>query len=81
MVSKVEDEWGQVDVLVNNAGIIDDRHLVRMSDESWHRVIDVNLNGTFYTTRAAIRKMIAKRWGRIINISSISSMRGSRDVI
>jgi 3-oxoacyl-[acyl-carrier protein] reductase len=77
MVKQVEDEWGSVDILVNNAGIIDDRHLIRMSDESWHRVIDVNLHGTFYCTRAALRKMMSKRWGRIINIGSIVGLRGN----
>ena len=65
MFKEVEGRWGNVDILVNNAGIIDDRHLIRMSDDSWHRVIDVNLNGTFYCTRAAIRKMMSKRWGRV----------------
>lgn len=77
MFKQVEDRWGSVDILVNNAGIIDDRHLVRMSDESWHRVIDVNLHGTFYCTRAAIRKMMSKRWGRVITIGSIVGLRGN----
>ena len=77
MFKEVEGRWGNVDILVNNAGIIDDRHLIRMSDDSWHRVIDVNLNGTFYCTRAAIRKMMSKRWGRVINIGSIVGLRGN----
>ena len=77
MFKQVEGQWGSVEILVNNAGIIDDRHLIRMSDDSWHRVIDVNLNGTFYCTRAAIRRMMSKRWGRIINIGSIVGLRGN----
>lgn len=77
MFRRVEDELGVVDILVNNAGIIDDRHLIRMSDESWHRVIDVNLHGTFYCTRAAIRKMMSRRWGRIVTIGSIVGLRGN----
>jgi len=77
MVKRVEDEWGGIDILVNNAGIINDTHLIRMSDEAWHRVIDVNLHGTFYTTRAALRKMMSRRWGRIINVGSIVGLRGN----
>jgi len=77
MVKTVDDAWGQVDILVNNAGIINDQLLLRMSDEAWHRVIDVNLHGTFYCTRAVLRKMVSKRWGRIINIGSIVGLRGN----
>ena len=77
MVESINDSWGSIDILVNNAGIIDDRLLVRMSDESWQRVIDVNLNGTFYTTRAVLRNMLRERWGRIINIGSVVALRGN----
>jgi 3-oxoacyl-[acyl-carrier protein] reductase len=77
MVEKIEDSWNHVDILVNNAGIIDDGLLVRMSDEAWHRVINTNLNGTFYCTRAVLRKMLAKRWGRVINIGSVVGIRGN----
>ena len=77
MVSRVQKEWGHVDILVNNAGIIDDGLLVRMSDDSWERVIDTNLNGTFYCTRAALRTMLRRRWGRIINIGSVVGLRGN----
>ncbi len=77
MVKTVDDAWGQTDILVNNAGIINDQLLLRMSDEAWHRVIDVNLHGTFYCTRAVLRKMVSKRWGRIINIGSIVGLRGN----
>ena len=76
MVGRVQKEWGHVDILVNNAGIIDDGLLVRMSDDSWERVIDTNLNGTFYCTRAALRTMLRRRWGRIINIGSVVGLRG-----
>ena len=71
------DVLGHVDILVNNAGIIDDALLVRMSDDSWERVIDTNLNGTFYCTRAALRTMLRRRWGRIINIGSVVGLRGN----
>ena len=77
MVREVEKGLGKVDILVNNAGIIDDGLLVRMSDKSWHRVIDVNLHGTFYCTRAVLRTMLRSRWGRIINIGSVVGLRGN----
>lgn len=77
MVDKVEEAWGTVDILVNNAGIIDDGLLIRMTDEQWDRVIGTNLNGTFYCTRAALRKMLRKRWGRVINIGSVVGIRGN----
>ena len=77
MVDRVQDEWEHVDILVNNAGIIDDGLLVRMTDEAWHGVINTNLNGTFYCTRAVLRKMLPKRWGRIINIGSVVGIRGN----
>lgn len=77
MVEKVQEMWEAVDILVNNAGIIDDGLLVRMSDRAWERVIDTNLNGTFYCTRAVLRAMIRKRWGRIINIGSVVGIRGN----
>lgn len=77
MVDKVHEAWGQVDILVNNAGIIDDGLLVRMSDEVWQRVMDTNINGTFYCTRAVLRNMLKSRWGRIINIGSVVGIRGN----
>ena len=77
MVEELTDMWEAVDILVNNAGIIDDGLLVRMSDEAWERVMATNLNGTFYCTRAVLRTMIRKRWGRIINIGSVVGIRGN----
>lgn len=77
MVDKVNDAWGGVNILVNNAGIIDDGLLMRMSDEAWHRVMGVNLNGVFYCTRATLRHMVRQRWGRIINIGSVVGIRGN----
>ena len=73
MIKKINDELGQINILVNNAGIIDDGLMLRMSDEAWERVINTNLNGTFYCTRAVLRSMVRERWGRIINIGSVSS--------
>ena len=77
MVEQVQESWSPVEVLVNNAGIIQDQLMMRMSDEEWHRVIDVNLNGTFYCTRSVLRGMVRKRWGRIINIGSVVGLRGN----
>ena len=77
MVEEVNQAWGHVDVLVNNAGIIADGLMVRMSDESWEGVMATNLNGTFYCTRAVLRPMIRQRWGRIVNIGSVVGIRGN----
>ena len=77
MVDQVTNHFGSIDILVNNAGIIDDGLLVRMGDDAWNRVIETNLNGTFYCTRAALRGMMKSRWGRIINIGSVVGIRGN----
>ena len=77
MVEKIHKEFGHIDILVNNAGIIDDGLMLRMSDEAWERVINTNLNGTFYCTRAVLRSMVQQRWGRIINIGSVVGLRGN----
>jgi len=77
MIDKVKASWGRIDILVNNAGIIDDGLLVRMSDDAWDRIIATNLNGTFYCTRAVVRDMLRRRWGRIISIGSIVGIRGN----
>jgi NAD(P)-dependent dehydrogenase (short-subunit alcohol dehydrogenase family) len=63
-------------LLVNNAGIIRDRTLAKMSDEEWQSVIDINLNGAFYLIRALAPRMRARQHGRIVNITSINGMRG-----
>lgn len=65
-----------IDVLVNNAGIVDDEIMLMMEPEQWHRVIDVNLNGFFYCTRRVIEGMVEHHHGRIINISSIAAQVG-----
>ena len=77
MIDEVTERFGQIDILVNNAGIINDSLLIRMSDKAWDDVITTNLNGTFYCTRAALRGMIRRRWGRIINIGSVVGIRGN----
>lgn len=66
-----------IDVLVNNAGIVDDEIMLAMEPEQWHRVIDVNLNGFFYCTRRVIEGMVINHHGRIVNLSSISAQTGN----
>ena len=68
---------GAVDILVNNAGITTDNLFMRMSDEDWQSVIDVNLTATFRLCRAAMRGMMKARWGRIVNISSVVGATGN----
>ena len=70
-------EHGRIDVLVNNAGITRDQLLMRMTDDDWDAVLDTNLKGAFHTTRAALRPMLRKRSGRIINISSVVGLIGN----
>lgn len=65
-----------IDVLVNNAGIVDDEIMLMMEPEQWHRVIDVNLNGFFYCTRRVIEGMVENHHGRVVNISSIAGQVG-----
>jgi 3-oxoacyl-[acyl-carrier protein] reductase len=69
--------YGRIDILVNNAGITRDQLVLRMSDEDWDRVMNVNLKSVFLCTRAAVRPMIKQRWGRIINITSIVGIVGN----
>ncbi|MBC7289047.1 MAG: SDR family NAD(P)-dependent oxidoreductase, partial [Armatimonadetes bacterium] len=77
MVEDAQGKWGRVDILVNNAGITRDSLLLRMKDEQWDLVIDVNLRGAFVCTRAALRPMLKQRYGRIVNITSIVGATGN----
>ena len=76
-VSNAVKELGSVDVLVNNAGITKDNLAVRMSEEDWCAVIDVNLTGTFFMSKAALKVMFKKRTGNIVNISSVVGEMGN----
>ncbi len=76
-VNEVLQEFGQIDVLVNNAGISKDNLLMRMSNEQWEQVIQVNLNSVFYMTKQVIRPMMKARSGSIINMSSIIGETGN----
>ncbi|MBM4122908.1 MAG: 3-oxoacyl-[acyl-carrier-protein] reductase [Nitrospira sp.] len=77
MVDQVLKEWGTVDILVNNAGITRDGLLVRMKEEDWNLVLQVNLNGTFHCTKAVLQPMTKQRYGRIVNIASIVGAMGN----
>ena len=77
LVKRAAEAMGAVDILVNNAGITRDGLAMRMSDDDWQSVIDVNLTAAFRLCRAAIRGMMKARWGRIINISSVVGRAGN----
>ncbi len=76
-VKAVEKDFGQIDVLVNNAGITKDGLLLRMSEDDWDAVLNVNLKGVFLFTKAAMRGMMKKRSGSIVNIASIIGLIGN----
>lgn len=77
VVDAVLAKWEKVDILVNNAGITRDGLLAHMTDEDWDAVLETNLRGTFQFTRACIVPMMQKRYGRIINVSSVSGLVGN----
>lgn len=77
MFERVVSEWGRVDILVNNAGITRDRLLARMRPQDWADVIGVNLTGAFNCCRAVMRPMMKQRWGRVINVVSVSGIVGN----
>jgi 3-oxoacyl-[acyl-carrier protein] reductase len=77
LVKRATEAMGAVDILVNNAGITRDGLAMRMSDDDWQSVLDVNLTAAFRLCRAAIRGMMKARWGRIVNISSVVGRAGN----
>jgi len=78
-ITKVVEQFGHINGLVNNAGITKDAPLYKMSDENWTNVIDTNLNGVFYLTKAYLNQAIRNReGGKIVNMSSVSGIRGLR---
>lgn len=77
LVGEAEKAMGQLDILVNNAGLTRDGLAMRMKDEDWQTVIDVNLGAAFKLARAAMRGMMKRRWGRIISITSVVGVTGN----
>ena len=77
MLARVTDEFGPVLVLINNAGMTADNLSMRLSDEDWCRVLDVNLTGAFRLTREALGPMMRQRYGRVINVSSVVGLRAN----
>jgi 3-oxoacyl-[acyl-carrier protein] reductase len=78
MVERVESVFGAVDILVNNAGLTRDNLVVRLRDSDWDEVLDTNLRAAFGTIRAVARGMMKRRWGRIVNISSVVGLTGNK---
>jgi 3-oxoacyl-[acyl-carrier protein] reductase len=78
LVAAVEEAFGSIDILVNNAGLTRDNIMLRLKDDDWDAVIDANLRGAFASIRAATRGMMKRRWGRIINISSVVGLVGNK---
>ncbi len=77
LIDRTIKEYGQIDVLVNNAGINHDQLMIRMQDNEWNKIINTNLNSAFYCSRAALKHMVRKRFGRIVNISSVVGLTGN----
>jgi 3-oxoacyl-[acyl-carrier protein] reductase len=77
VVSQVEESLGTISILVNNAGVTRDNLLLRMKDEDWNTVMDVNLRGAFHTTRAVLRGMMKQRDGVILNVTSVVGLMGN----
>lgn len=77
LVKRAGEAMGAVDILINNAGITRDTLIMRMSDDDWTRVLDVNLTAAFRLSRAVVRSMMKSRWGRIVNISSVVGQTGN----
>ena len=78
LVADTESAFGSLDILVNNAGLTRDNIVMRLKDDDWDAVLDANLRGAFATIRAASKGMMKRRWGRIINISSIVGIIGNK---
>lgn len=77
MTRQIVKQWGKIDILINNAGIVRDTLLLHMPDEAWDKVLDTNLRGAYLCTKYALRSMMGLGWGRIINIASLAGLVGN----
>ena len=77
LIDKTKEAFGSVDIVVNNAGITRDTLMMRMDEQDWDMVLDINLKGAFLVTKAATRVMMKQRFGRIVNISSVVGLTGN----
>lgn len=78
MLEEIISSFGHLDILVNNAGIIRDMLLLEMEEKDWRAVLQTNLFGVYHCSKAAVKGMVMRRWGRIINLSSIAATRGGK---
>jgi 3-oxoacyl-[acyl-carrier protein] reductase len=76
-IGQITEKFGSPDILINNAGITRDNLMLRMKDEEWDAVINTNLNSVFRVTKACLRQMVKKRWGRIVSIASVVGCTGN----
>ena len=77
LFEKTKKEFGQIEIVVNNAGITRDTLMIRMSEKDWDMVLDINLKGSFLVTKTAAKYMMKQRYGRIVNISSVVGLTGN----
>lgn len=77
VVERIYGDFSRIDFLINNAGINNDKLLIRMSKDDWDRVVQVNLTGTFLVTKAVVKHMMKQRYGRIVNIASVIGLIGN----
>ena len=77
VVAEVIEQHGRLDILVNNAGITIDKTILKLTDDDWHKVLDVNLSGAFFLSQAALAHMVERGSGRIINVSSVVGEMGN----
>lgn len=76
-VKKVLDNYGRIDILINNAGVTRDNLIIRMDEKEWNMVIDINLTGTFNCIKAVTKQMMKQRYGKIVNIASVVGVKGN----